>query len=464
MLNVFKILGPVIVLGLLAYFGTTSPLIPIATAIVAAFLVLLARHPQRAMLLLFVTKPIVDATWAFRIPILELTLLQISGVVFPVTVILIIVTHRVHFVKLVGRKTIFFFIAINVFSLLTYMVNTFIEDPIDLKIVPSIMVLFQVLNGFCAYLIMPYLFPKDEDRKKFFLVLIVAGLFPVLTGILQVVGVYQGRLYKGTQGTQRLSAFYYDMHTLRGFATQTVFAILIYLRTWRQSYIQKYMLLSFLGLTLIVLYYCYSKAFLATALFGILAYSIYTKKYFVGPLLLLLLISTYFFVDPITAFIDQNFFKEMMFFEGTLDEQNTGTLLAGRLSRWDLLLSRADTGDLMALIFTGYYYGIGSVTHNEFLRILLGNGILALVTYCALIVILFRQLSTTYFKQKDALSLISIVILISLLVDSTGIVPLLRPGYTWWVFGIISLALNRDAFVKPKVLETPVAKPKLVLV
>lgn len=441
--------GAILFVGIALLLLLQSWALPIAFVVILTFLVLTVRKPKIAILLILITKPIIDATWEFRVPAIGLNFLQIIGVLFPVIVFFIVYANRVQFRNYVALQLFGLFVFINCLS---YFVSTFGVGSTMLEgmffFVKYLGILFQFLNSFAGYLIIPFIFKSKDDHRELFWALILAGIFPAVTGLLQMGGFITGRTLRTTGDLMRLSGFYHDSVNMRIYSFQTLLAIYIYLSNYIDLNDKYYNLkrttcLAFIPVLLIIIYKGYSKAAMAIFVSWILIYFLFQRKVFTGAVFLVLLGVAYVGNETLRNETEKLFYKEIMYTEGTMPAELEYTMLGGRFTYWGKALDEFEKQDLASQMI-GYKYLAGGGVHNDFIRVLISNGAVGLIVYAILILYFAIALLNAFIINKDALSLGAIMIFVSFIIDSIGLVPLLYPGYCWITFGIISLSLNRD--------------------
>ncbi len=443
----------ILFIGITMALTIQSWVLPIAFVVIVSFLLLAIRKPKSAVLLILFAKPIIDATWEFRIPFVGLNFLQITGVAFPVIIFLIIYSHKAKFYDYKAINLFKIFVFLNLFSYLTSTVGS-ADSPAEglFMAAKGSGVFFQFLNSFAAYLIIPFLFRSDEDRKHLFWALILAGIFPTVTGLLQIGGVITGRTLRTTGELIRISGFYHDSTNMRMYSLQTLLAIFVYLSIYLKQY-EKYYLLKkslmyfLIPLTLLIIYRGYSKAALGIILCWIILYFVMRRKFVLGSVVLTVLGAAYFLSDTVSNETEKLLYKEIRYAEGNLPEEFQYTLLGGRFVFWGYALDDFAKQDLASQLL-GYNYISSSSSHNDFLRVLLANGIVGLIFYITMLLSMLVALLNSFIQNQDNLALGAILIFAAFIIDSIGLVPLIYPGYCWVTFGIISLSLNRNTFMK----------------
>lgn len=432
-----------------AFLAVQSWILPLVFVIILIFSVLAIRHPQKAILLIFLTKPVIDATWYFRIPFLGLNFLQISGVIVPALILLLIYSYKVKIFEYRLTKIFFIVVLSSAISYVSYMIGSIDSSSSFVnRIVFGLVTFLQFVNGFAMFCILPYLFKTDQERQTLFLVLMLSGLFPMVTAYLQIFGIMEGRELRTTGNLIRISGFYYDSSNLRFYAMQMIIAIFIYAEGIRHRANSYNRLISIvlsitIGLLLYVMYRGYSKSALIILFTWIIIYALFKKKLLLGAALIVGASSIYLTNPVVSNEIDRLLYKEQAYIEGRLPEQLEYTLLGGRLKQWKNYLDQFESESFVNQLI-GYSFIEGAPTHNDFVRMLISNGYLGLLSYCIFLLFLISVLLKAFFQNKDNLSIGAIMIFIAFFIDSLGLTPSIYTGYSWFVFGLISLSINRE--------------------
>lgn len=436
------------------YLIQISFLLPVVFIIIIFFIGLSIKQPKTAIMLLFFTKPIVDATWNYQFPLLGLNFLQISGILFPLMTVVIIYSYKINLNRYQFYYLINLLIISSCCSMIIYILN-FIHlssEYLINRIVMSLIILLQFINGFCAYYILPSILKTNRDRSVFIFILILASFFPLITGYLQILGIFEGRVLRTTGSLMRISGLYYDSTNLRFYSMQAIIAIFIYLKLNKSnlSVLSKAILLILVPMFLYIVYLGYSKSAIVILFSWSFTYLLISGNIKTSIIILSCLLLSYFFIPTINIEIDKLFFKEIMYYEGTLSEELEYTMLGGRIYRWEAYLARYISGDMIEQLF-GYNFAIGIRSHNDFLRLLISNGFIGFLLYFMFLVFIGYKIFIAYFRYKDAISLGSVLLFLSFFIDSLGLTPSIYTNYSWFVFGIISLSINRDIIGKRKV-------------
>ncbi len=188
-------------------------------SVTAAFflLVTLFVNVNFGILAAFLFKPLIDASW--NVSFGGINLLGLVGVAVP---LLVLVRSFTPGQKLSEIPLFRIWLIFLIYNVLTYSLYAFDKGPIG-----SIELGFRVLNGFVGYYMIQAFFHDRESFRRLLLVIILAGIFPMATGIYQALTgvVWQERV---TVGLVRNVGLYHDAVTFRNYAFQTLSAVFLF--------------------------------------------------------------------------------------------------------------------------------------------------------------------------------------------------------------------------------------------
>lgn len=438
-----------VVVALAVLLGALSPFLATAFIIFTGFLVLAIKNAPAAILLVYGTKPIIDAAWDLQIPGVGLNFLQIVGAAFPILAFVIMRFNRPQVALHPILTSWKILVGWNLFAVLVIAISN-MQSGLSLPdgyIVRNAAVFFQFLNSYVAFALVPYLFSTDEQRKRFILVVMLAGLFPLITAFLQIGGIIQGRLLRTTGDLIRISGLYHDSTNLRIYSFQTILAILTYLSAYWNLSLGRARWKAFFALIqipflLVVIYRGYSKASIAIILaWGSLLLLMSRQRLVVSLLFGMALAYVAVTDNRVIDEIESLFRKEIWYAEGQLAEDVQYTLLGGRFVYWGSALDNFVDQEL-AVQLVGIDYSRAASLHNDFLRTLVATGVIGLTLYIFLLFQMTWHLVMQTFNRSSKLALPALLALVAFIIDCLGLVPLLYPGYSWITFGIISMALH----------------------
>ncbi|MBL7960943.1 hypothetical protein JNL27_11965 [bacterium] len=444
--NLLKLIGIGGAVVILALLNIESPFIPVGIIALIVIVVFVIRNIRIGILILFATKPIIDATYAFQI-LPGLSLLQITGVLFPLTVLIYALQNRpvLHSPKLM--IFFYFFLWINVLSALLTIVHVSTFG----SFLFSLVTFFQVSNMIAVYFLMPNLISNNDELKKFLQVLLLAGLFPIITGILQSFNLLpELKTLRTTGDLIRISGWYYDSSNMRFYSFQTLVTSIFFIYHFRPAIILRVSLYVYTAACLFITYKTYSKSAIGIIAASFLIYVVLSKRIILGLVGIFIFLTLWTTSDFISRDIEKLVWKEVKYTESS-EGFNTNSLLSGRIGIWDNYLNEYTQSDIVDKAF-GLSYVVGRNAHNDFLRILVSNGFVGLGLYGVILLSLLYYLLTSYLSHRDILSIFSIILFGAFIIDSVGLTMTLQPAYCWFSFGIMSLSINRRTALLGKTL------------
>ena len=391
---------------------------------------LLLLNPYYGVLATFFSKPIIDAAFLGYISFLRYP--QIIGFAVPVLILprIIIQKGRLFFSSpLAIIATIYLFSNIFAFVLI------FNKD----DFIGSINFALRILNGYLGFFMIPHYFKEKTRLKSLLLVLIFSGFMPVGTGLYQF---FTGHVWhvRIAAGLLRNVGLYHDAVAMRIPVLQTLTAIFLYWAYFAgRSKLIKLLLIGYTLAGLVVIYKTYSKAAIAIIISWAIIWIIFKRK-FSFLILIPLFIFAINFATGGKLFVDITdgvYSKEIGAIEG---ESDSRLALGGRMGVWAYYMDRWMNTDTLHQLF-----GLGESggkTHNDYLRALISNGLIGLGIYIALLFIVGTKVIKLVMKDKTPLNIMALMIYSSWMIDTIGTQPGLYPGYQWYVWGFICLALT----------------------
>ena len=403
-------------------------------AVLATFLVFMTflASTQLGILLVFVAKPVIDASWAHSIG--SINALKVVGLMVPMFVLLRSSNPERRLTDLPFIWIWFIYVAYNI---MTYVIGTSERD-----ILKGVELSVRILNGLVGYYMLQAYFADRESFRRLLLCLILAGLFPMLMGLYQSITgvVWQERI---TVGLVRNVGVYHDAFTFRSYAFQTLAAIILY---WcyflerNRHRIKKLIILGLAGLCMIVLFNIHSKAAVVIVLAWFLIWLVSYRRFL--PILFAvcaLAITTLVYQDRIQSDIEQLFYKEIAGLAEGADEYTQQKTLAGRWFMWERKL-----GEFQDRTTAGQFFGDGNPgnAHNDYLSKLLSGGVFGLIIYLVLLGIVGLRIVRQYIRERSPLNVMAVMLFTMWIIDTLGLVPSLYPAYQWYVWGFIGLAFK----------------------
>jgi O-antigen ligase len=392
-------------------------------------LLLVAVRPRVGLLILIFAKPIIDATWNSGLG--GINALKVVGAGLPILVIFrFLVTSDL---KKHGMPMAVIWMAYLYCNLVSFAMIA-----ISGKLVGSIEFILRVLNGFVGF----YLFQTYFSEKKWFKYLLIAylfaGLFPMMMGLYQAM---TGTVWRVRQaaGLVRNVGIYHDAFAFRSYAYMTITAIILYWSYFsKNKWISKLFLIGYGFACSVVVFKIYSKAGYAIFALWSTIWSIFNRKIVIIVLLAASVLAANFMMgNKLFTDVATVFYKET---DAITGEGNRDLALGGRMYIWtDYWESYKNAGTFNQMFGLGVS---GGGTHNDYLRVLMGGGILGLVVYVTLLGMIGWKVALKVLSRASPLTIMALMIYLMWLLDTIGLSPGLYPSYQWYVWGFIGLALK----------------------
>ncbi|MEW6247779.1 MAG: hypothetical protein AB1555_13865 [Nitrospirota bacterium] len=410
-----------------------------ATALFCVSVLTLVVSPVIGIPLVFVAKPFIDATFDQAV-LLDFRLTELTAALVP----LVIAGHLL-FSDEEGRlsrmplKGIWMLYAADVcfFSgLIAY--NQGLREGAE--------VLLRHLNGLVGFYMLQRFFQSDARVKGLLLGLAAAGLFPVAVGLYQLATGTVWR-FEQSEGVIRNIGLWHDAVSLRVYALQTIFAVLVYGAMYAKRTNVPGVLLTWIytGLTTAVLLKTYSKSGIFTLATWTACWTLLRRQYVALALVAAVGgVFAFWYGDGLIADIFQIYQKELGFLSGAVEKTRT---FAGRWYGWQEMLAEWERFHWAAKLFGSGKVAIGA--HNDYLQILFHGGALGLVIYVWLLLAIGARILGDLRRATDPLSVGALMLFTMWLVDAVGLVPSAYPGYQWFVWGMVGLSFARRTQERP---------------
>lgn len=399
-------------------------------ATVATFAVLIFK-PAIGILAAFLCKPFVDAGYSVHVGF-GFQITEIVGVGVPVLLLFHMVFSRQgrpDKMTLIWVWAIFLFVNLIGFSVFVakgrylFTINQF----------------FRVINGFVGFYMLQTYITDRQQFRRLLIVLLIAGLFPMLMGLYQAATGHIWHLRTGTMGLVRNVGLYHNATSFRYFAYMTITALLLYWSYFSKRDLWHTILFAGYGLICaVVLFKIYSKAAVVTMALWVIIWSIMNRRFgFLGLCVLAVLIANLMTGNLVFEQIGTVFMKEAAVAERQME---TELMFSGRFFGWKAALAEYGKADIFNQLFG---MGLGSgATHNDYLRALLATGIIGLLAYILLLGTVGFYLARNMIRSTTPLNIMAFMIFVGYLVDTVGLNPSLYTGYQWYAWGFMGLALH----------------------
>jgi O-antigen ligase len=390
-------------------------------------------YPILGIALLFITKPIVDATWE-HIIVAGMPLTQIVAGLVP----LIMLGHlcfpkpgqRLSQIPLYQIWTVYTIVLCS--SAVAIIYN---QDPRS-----GFSVLLRHANGFIGFYMVQAYFRESWQIQRLLQTLIVAGIVPIGMGLYQLAtGVVWRGEEQQVEGIVRNIGLYHDAITIRQYALQTILAGLLYIGLFPpRRLVVTTGLWSYVALATVVLSKAYSKAGLLILVLWAVSWTLLRRRFVtffvlagMGAVVGGYLASQY--VSQVATIYQ----KELGFLFGTVGADRT---FNGRWYIWQEMFAEWDRLSSVAKLFGSGTVALGA--HNDYLQILFHAGIVGLALYLVLLGAVGFMLIRNVWRRTDPLAVAGLMVYLAWMVDTVGLVPSAYSGYQWFVWGLIGLSLR----------------------
>jgi hypothetical protein len=389
------------------------------------YIILLLVKPSIALLVALPIKPVMDMAYGFSF-LGGLTLGRIMAVLVVINFFVVIAINLQQFDKIFAR---FFILGWIVLAFLSY-VMTGLNN-----ILGGLEQLFRYLNFLMPFLAMPFVINRNE--KLFFKILILASMLPILITILQILGMPVGNFENTIGSLSRPRGFFHDIFTNRLYFLYGLVGSSYFLIRGQSIRTKAFSFIVFI-LSTICMFNMYSKSgYVIIFLFSIMLL-LYMNIPFKFPIIIAIFAIFVIFLVFNDDTIVSVYKKEIDFLLG---KEKVGRLFQGRVFGWQEAISDWAHSETL-----NQFFGKGdsaSGMHNDYLRILVSNGLIGLAYYLFFLSYIFINLLLLLIRKQTFEFSLSLVLFLAFAIDSIGLVPTLYPAYNWMVWGLISFFISR---------------------
>jgi hypothetical protein len=410
-----------------------------AAAILGAVLALgsLAIAPAWGIPLLMIVRPLVDTQYS-QVLVGGLKLTEIVSVVAPVIVLAraLMATDRHASVAAMPLRWIWLLWVADI--VLFSSVVAAVSGPLE-----GLDVFFRHINGFTGfYMVQAYLGKDDRGTRMFVLALVVAGLFPMATGLIEAVTGHHWTVTYGEDMVVRGIGLYHDAITIRYYALQTILGLALTVSLYLgRRWLLRGVAVAYGLVAALVVQQAYSKSGTATlALWTVLWPTLQRKYRQVAIVLGAGLAVAVWYGKEVMATLGFIFRQEIGLVQGTTSFEHS---LTGRVPLWEQMLGQWQSFDAAAKLFGSGHKATGA--HNDYLQVLFHGGLLALIIYLSLLVLVFVRVIRDLAERPEPLRVAALLVLLMWMVDTLGLVISAFPGYQWFVWGVVGLSMRRAA-------------------
>lgn len=419
--------------------------LPFSLAVLAALFVI--AKPKFGIPLSFVVRPIIDCFWNTQVAGFSPTV--IMGVLFLAALFSRFIIDGIGFSKVPMAKIWLLWVYLQLF-------NTVLIIACGDGFIMGLNFLLRSLHGFAGYFMLQTYFKKKEDFRWLLVALLIAGILPISMSVYQNVLGGSIRTESTLGGLVRNIGFYHDAYTLRFYALQTLSAAILFWSVFveNRQVIRRGLLLVVGFVCIMTVYKLFSKAGYVILAEFVVTWNVLRKNFITLFACSLLAIASAVFVGPkLVDKLDAVYSKEIALVKGRGDLNHT---FQGRWYGWKMEMREwIDSPFYLKLAGNGNSM---SGSHNDFLRVLVSNGIIGFITYIVLLGTAFFKVVRRCRFERTPLDIMSLILLFMWVTDAVGLVPGSYTGYQLFVWGLIGLALgagNSPARIEPVYYPEP---------
>lgn len=360
-------------------------LLTLGYGLVFAVAFVILRRPYQGVLLVFLTKPVIDMFWEVKFEGL-ISPLYIAGIILPILALIRMKSPEGGFGKSLNDK------AVIAYLLFFAMITALKIANAPLYLAYSLESYARIVFVTAFYFVGRAYFREDYRKWQLLKAVVFSTVVPFFLTIFQVMSgkliaepmmmegeARSGFYLAGRHNLQRISGVYEGVYEL-AFLGLFVALILLAVRSSRVRFpLWGYV---FLGLGMYFLYFTYSRSAWSLFVFSLLGFGLIRKKtLFVAGILVAVLVI--YLAVPVVQY---RFEDELGFLRG---EKELGLVGYGRGNVWIRTWEDFNKQDLFSKLIGNY--GLGN-PENQFLGLLLWFGYLGLAAFLGFIVFLSWQL------------------------------------------------------------------------
>ncbi|MBA5866257.1 MAG: hypothetical protein GDA67_06110 [Nitrospira sp. CR1.3] len=403
----------------------------VALALSCVTVAVLAAYPMAGIVLLFISKPIIDATWGQPV-VADLPLTQVVSGLVPIVIFarMVIARPEEQFRHMPLRGV---WATYAMFIGFCSSIALFHEGWSS-----GANVFFRHINGFVGFYMIQAYFHQQGRLKVLLLGLIVAGFFPIGTGLYQLATGTTWR-FQEVEGIARNIGLYHNGVTIRLYALQSILAALLYGVLYAKSGIVKQAAVwAYMAMAAAVLAKAYSKAGILIITLWISSWTLLQRKFAAFAVILgLVFILGVSLAAAYFESIVQIYHKELGFFSGREEAFRT---FNGRWYGWEEMYTRWMHFDVFAKAFGSGQLTLGA--HNDYLQMLFHGGIVGVLLYLVLLGTVGYRVVLNLRTCSDPLAIAALMLFLSWIVDTIGLNPSAYPQYQWFLWGMIGLSFR----------------------
>jgi hypothetical protein len=398
------------------------------------FLAVFVLDSKKGILIAVVIRPIIECFYEHQYAVAGFRPPEYLGFLLPIVLFLnILLSKNRSFLRAPNSIVWILYIYFQLFGTgLIYVLG----DDFEL----SVNYFFRAFNGFIGFFIFQQYFQTKKDFQILLIVHLIAGIFPLGMSLYQNLlgGLIRSEMTTG--GLIRNIGLYHDAYTMRLYSFQTLAAVILY---WcyfvkSNSFAKRSILTIYSLLAGFTIYKLFSKAGYIIVAEWLIVWTVAQKKFaYLGIILIIVIAASLMMKGPVFDTLDIVYSKEIGALKGV---EKADRLFAGRVGAWKVLLKQyADNSIALKLFGDGAPH---TDAHNDYLRALLGTGVLGLLIYLVLLGSMAVRTINRCLKNNTPLNTLAVMLVFMWLIDSIGLVPGAYTGYQIFVWGFVGLALH----------------------
>jgi hypothetical protein len=403
------------------------------------FYLLYLGYPRQIFLFYILIKPVIDRFSEQGASIGGGTMRYhyIAALIIPTMSLMYSVAKRHSIFSLPLKTLVTSFIILNLFAF-------FIEGNYSMN---NAGYYIRVIFPMFLYFSIPFFLKDKENLSRFLRYSAISGIFPCIMIFLQKLGVIvQNRVAEGLGSVvyDRATGGYADSFSVAMPIILSLFCVLFFMQYYYENKKNCLWLWSLIPIYLISLIFTFHRMAYVVVFLVITIWTMVNKRFTVmAGILLIVILSLPFLVKFVPDFYSDVLITERAANTNFSDSnQNvSNATLHGRIGVWKMLLNKFERAPILKQLF-----GIemaGRAPHNDFLRVLITNGVVGLAVYIIMLVVLGIKLIISYFyflriddRFMCNFALTALFIYIFYMLSSITLAISLLSTLTWffWIF------------------------------
>lgn len=400
-------------------------------------------YPKKIFLLYILIKPIIDrfAEQGASIGGITIGYHYLAALIIPTMSVLYVILKKVRVSSVPLKILLLCYIASNCFAFLLEGKYTLDNAGYYIRVVFPIFLYFTI----------PFILDKESDILKLIKYTAISGIFPSLMIFLQRIGIVaQNRVAEGfgAEVYDRATGGYADSFSAALPIIISLFCILFivqhYKETRQRSFGYKIMIIPYL----VAIFFTYHRMSFIVMTIVFLIWTVVNRRYvIILSVSVIIMISFPIIATFLPSFFADFYVSEKVHGSTSVDPKHkiSNATLHGRAGLWRRYIDKYQESGTFRQIF-----GIemaGRAPHNDYLRVLITNGLAGLSVYLVLLLVLGFRLLRTYIRSKREndrfmvhFSLTAIFLYIFYLLGSVTLAISLLSTLTWffWIFSGIT--------------------------